>query len=655
MKKQNLRRSIALLLILSIAFSAFPISALAASVKDFPTDTSVDTLTVQPAASTDLHLSLDSAEVPEIIGYQQAVSQNHVQRLYEEEGDELDKVVFLNADGSRTMYYFGFPVKYLNESGDIQDISLAIADSNTKSGEFETTANAALTTFSAQFADGITLSSDKADIRLAPVLASANAKASGALYKAQRVDEETIAYYYDSKTTVEYSLTYTGFKEDIVVNEYTGQTTYPFRLYTNGLTLCESNGSYYLTDHSGEIQATIGDIVIFTADEKNNGRGELVAATVRENQEYLLTIVVDDAYLSDPKTTYPIRIDPTIELNYSNNGQSAIEDITICTKKNYSGTHGSLYVGRRSEDGIARILMRFPGLNLSSLQGATVNSASVNLRDLMCEATELKVYCYAFTGSVWDADSATWSSANPSFSTRFSGRAISYDIGATLDPVHRYAFDITGAVQGWIDGNYSPDKGLLFRTSYEVENADADNNRTFGSYNRSSYKPSLTVTYTPSYNQVLSDDIYYLNNKFSGKYMRYTSSDGATGASGLLASLGSSIQWKVQQVSGGYVIRPTGYSTKYLGVPEDTASNLVEIVSVSDAALPARCVWTISTVSEGYRIKNTYNDRYLYIYYSTPYTAQTVGSTGTENYYSRIWRSTKHRPTVPHRPHCIGS
>lgn len=50
--------------------------------------------------------------------------------------------------------------------------------------------------------------------------------------------------------------------------------------------------------------------------------------TVAENQEYILTIQLDDSYLRDGKTAYPIRIDPTIEIgnNASTNG---IHDVTL--------------------------------------------------------------------------------------------------------------------------------------------------------------------------------------------------------------------------------------------------------------------------------------------------------------------------------------
>lgn len=45
---------------------------------------------------------------------------------------------------------------------------------------------------------------------------------------AKRIDNKTVLYDYDSKTAIEYSLNYTGFKEDIIVSEYIGQPEYDF-------------------------------------------------------------------------------------------------------------------------------------------------------------------------------------------------------------------------------------------------------------------------------------------------------------------------------------------------------------------------------------------------------------------------------------------
>ncbi len=264
---------------------------------------------------------LKEEDVPEAVGYEAAVWNNHIERMYDEEGKDLNRVIFKNADGSRTQYLFDYPVKYVDEKGKIQDSSFEIVESKDGEYKFETAASISKTRFPKDIKDGIELSGEDVTVTLVPHAARN--------VEPERIDEETISYEYDEKTTIEYSLTYTGFKEDIVVSEYTGQTEYEFTIYTEGLALAEIDGSFYLVDENEEIKATIGDIIIFTADEKNNAFGELKAETVVENEEYRMTIVLDPEYLADPETVYPIRIDPTVEITYDNNGAGAIEDVTI--------------------------------------------------------------------------------------------------------------------------------------------------------------------------------------------------------------------------------------------------------------------------------------------------------------------------------------
>ncbi|MBE6947797.1 MAG: DNRLRE domain-containing protein [Ruminococcaceae bacterium] len=649
MKKKTCR-SLAVLLIFSICIALLPVSAIAVTeeaTEGSRTPTLVDFI-AGTATAEDIYGTLDASTVPAIINYEEAVANNHIARLYEDEGTDLNKVIFLNIDGTKTMYTFDFPVKYVDDNGIIQDIRLDIVDSAVNSGSFETAANATTTTFSTNFADGIFLSGNDTDIQLIPILSSAQPGTStmsttniAATATAQRIDTDTIAYRYDEKTIVEYSLTYTGFKEDIVINEYTGQTEYPFRLLTNGLALEEIEGSFFLVNDDGNIEASIGDIIIFTADERNNAFGDIEAMTIVENQEYLLNIVVDADYLADPATIYPIRIDPTVEINYNDNGAGAIEDITISTNTNFTGYHTSLYIGRRSTEGIARALMRFPGLDLSNLAGATITSATVRVRDLMCEDNYLDVSCHVFTGNVWNGNSATWANSNPNsyISTPLSTNTLSWYIGNEFSSKHWYSFDITSAVQGWIDGNYNPNKGIIFKVAASVENGSTVNNRTFGAYNRESNRPSLTINYAEPGYQYLENDIYYLNNRGTGKYLQLSTTGVANGVSGLLNSLGNRIQWQTQKVNGGYVIRSVNDPTKYLSEAATLTSSSVTITTVSDAAIPQNCIWSVSSARlGGCLIRNTVSGNYLYSSGIYLYTTANADSYSGTTYERFVWR-----------------
>ena len=176
-----------------------------------------------------------------------------------------------------------------------------------------------------------------------------------------------------------------------------------------------------------------------------------------------------------------------------------------------------------------------------------------------------------------------------------------------------------------------------------MENGSTYNWRTIGSYNRASYKPTLIIVYEPDNYQFLANGTYYFNNRNTGKYLRYNAGS-VSGMSGLLDDLGNSIQWELLNRSNGngYVIRAKNDHTKYLGVSTYASSDNVNIVTVSDEAIPSRCIWSLSIANGlGCLVRSTYNSKYLYSNGISLYTSATTGATGTSTYYSRVWRVAK--------------
>lgn len=641
MTRINCKKLICLLLAVIITASFIPPISVVAEEREkthseLLKDVVAGVLTVEEAFGT-----LDADTVPEIVGYESAVAKTHIQRLYEEEGDNLNKVIFLNADGSRTAYYYDHPVKYIDEKGKIKDITLNITEADA-TGQFETAANSSVTTFSKNVSDGIGLRGNGTSVSLVPHLPtfatkSATAAKAVANATARKIDDKTVAYTYDDKTTLEYSLTYTGFKEDIVVSEYTGQTRYDFTLYTNGSKLMEKEGSFYLVDTTGSVKAQLGDIIIFTADDKNNTMGDMVAKTVVENQEYLLTILIDPEFLSDEKTAYPIRIDPTVEITYEDNGNGAIDDVTINSNGGSDGTAYSLSVGLRSNYGIARTLMNFPILERDTWGlEAVIQNAQVKIRDLMCEEEALQVDCYIFTGNEWTESSANWSNVQPnSISTLLSSHTISYAHGAQQPEWQTYAFDITAAVEGWWTGNCNPGKGIIFKSPDTIENGTQYIHKTLGSFNRASYKPTVSVTYTYVTNQFL-EPTYYLNNKQWGTYLRKELS-ALRPVRGTTSGLGPTIEWEIVPVDGGFVFKHKQDTSLYLAVPTDRNSNAVIFKDVNESVLPEECIWTVSAVG-GCLLRNKYNSRYLYTDGTSVTTVSSTGTAGTDTYDACVWR-----------------
>lgn len=514
---------------------------------------------------------------------------------------DLNMFVFRNNDGTYTKKIYSYPVKYIDDAGEIKDITTDIK--KLSDGRFETSCNNIITTFSQNLSDGIILSYDDISVKMIPSINSAisygkvSEKNKASLTSSLSSDSKTVSYPYGNKTRIEYSLTYTGFKEDIVVEEYTGQTEYEFTLYTNGMILKEIDGSYYLVNEQEEIKASIGDIIIFTADEKNNTFGMLISETIREKEEYRLTIRIDDEYLKDDNTAYPIRIDPTIEISYSNNGAGAIEDATINNATGSGGTAGSSYIGKRETFGISRALMKFPGLNLNDISSeSNIISAKVTVRDLMCEGTEMSIYAHVFTGNTWTETSLSWSgvNANSYISTPLDTVIMSWDRGVAQTNAHYYDFDITNAVKGWKSGAYDKNKGIIFKMSSAVENGSTYMHRTIASYNRSEHKPVLKVVYNPR----ISLNYSYLS-MIEGTTITITA---ATYPSNL------EVIWSTDNTSVATVSSTGVVTAKKAG----KVSVMAAFVDANGVIFSATCTVYVYIPNGVYYIKNYASDYYLH-------------------------------------------
>ena len=450
--------------------------------------------TASPENTTaNYHDNIANFTAPDIIEIDEVTNNHYIGREKESETD-LYTFVFKNEDGSNTMRVFSHPVKYVDENGVAQDISLDITQNDV--GIFEAANHYVRMSLASNLVDGISLEYEDIKIDMSAT------SISSTTYSANLSDDSRhVSYKADDNTMYVYSLTYAGIKEEIVVQEYTGQTTFSFILSTNGLHPVRIDDSVFLADADGTIRASIGDIIVFTADERNNTLGQLLFEPVIENSEYIFTILLDSEYLEDERTVYPITIDPTIEINYSNNGAGAIEDVTVNQNVTFGGTSGSLYVGRHPAGSLSRALMKFPNLKLDFLP-TNITAASIEIRDLMCQGNEdIDVECcvYKEFAPEWaETTTTTWNDVYGNYlGDILDTHTISYGNGNVS--AHRYSYNITKLAKQWASGIQNPSHGVVFKASDSFENQTGSSiktwYKTFASYNRANYKPSLSITY----------------------------------------------------------------------------------------------------------------------------------------------------------------
>ena len=489
---------ISVLLILCILWTSIPATALDV---DDTISAPVDTPSINaPAIDSTIIAPEDAAPLLEedchILRYVNKdtfAKKGHIARLHAEE--TLSSYVFQNKDGSRTIYFMDEPVKYQDSNGLIweKDLTLRPTTSNgtavlmgTNSVEgYTTTSNDIGLTIPNNPAHGIRLTYAENQIKLIPQ--------GGILNPTPETADNAVTYpdYFGEGMSLRYTPTLDGVKEDIILKSYTGVNRFTFILETDGLRLYQDSGRYYLaSSQTDETRFELGDVVTFDAHGKFSV-GSMTMETVTANQSYRLTLTIDEDFLTDSATTYPVTIDPTITVaNASNSDGDAIEDATIYSgapdmNANWTYLHAGYY---NSTYKVARTLFLFPGLVGSSVYQFPSEYQITSVEFHIREATgtsPIAVGLYANSSDYrWSESTVTWNYTDFILTRQY----------ATASPGNGNdtVYDITNLVRAWQNGEEDPYMGITLKSSNETS---VDKAFYATEYSTSSYRPYVTVTY----------------------------------------------------------------------------------------------------------------------------------------------------------------
>jgi hypothetical protein len=351
---------------------------------------------------------------PEAIEKGLVVENGHVARLYKKESD-LRTVIFANKDGTETAYIFDEPVKYIDENGKIVDKSNRLYSVYADEYAYVNKDNDIRTYFPKTLDEksGIKLEYGDISIEMYPYSGK-----STSVEKRTESDEKDYVYYdgvFGNDTSVRYTPTFSGFKEDIILYKNTGNH-FNFIIKCGALKMIEENNIVHFIDpQSGEIVATLGEVYMydsFVGESKDFSHGTWDVATELkhlENGDYLATIIVDEEFLSRPETVYPVYVDPTVTINATGSGSSKTildtpiyngSDVTnITAGANTSAVIG--YVGTLNgvQYGSGRLLMRFPGLMNQSFMSDynyTITAATLYMKEASGLSTSASIAAHIY-------------------------------------------------------------------------------------------------------------------------------------------------------------------------------------------------------------------------------------------------------------------
>ncbi len=517
-------RIIAAVIMVAILVSFAQISALAAITDSIvPSNTTVeDSISSTEALS---NKTLDTKDIPLHINAKNAEEKGHIERLRTEEKD-LYSAVFRNIDGTQTVYFFGTPIKYVDDNGMIKDISTEITNimnvKNNKSYQYAVTENRFKQYYSNNSDVGVLLEAYDYSIQMIPV------GSSRMTINNASVINNTVCYadVFGSDTTVRYTPTSTGIKEDIILESCPDSNAFSFILYTDGLMVESINEKLYLVNKDEIIVADLGEVLVYDSNGLY-GSGDMSFEAIKDNYAYAVTITVDESYLNSNKTSYPVIVDPTLtiyEIDVIGEDHvygdlvdgKAIEDLCIhwwgrspipSDSTTYLTDIGNYYYEEYYDEDDQVLVSNN---HVSHMLYRIVedywdwNPLSAYLSDDQCESVTLHV-----SGSV--AGSGVTVIAYPyeyTWTDGISNRVVynHLNIGSEntsttyLRGSGELEIDITNVANYWSTADYSTrDKGLALAVLGEGDGADSELNNRVSIYQTENTNPSndvyITVTY----------------------------------------------------------------------------------------------------------------------------------------------------------------
>lgn len=460
-----MKKVLSVLLIFMLLFSAvyaFPFNT--ASAQEEETTLKTDTYLPEEEYTEEIYEGTGSLEyafdgtfIRDYVDNEMLDEAGHVARINEEE--ELNTYVFLNRDGTKSVYYMDDNVRYVDENGEMVEKDLTIIRKNKG---YTLKANDVKLWFPDVLSDGISVKYDKYHLTLYP---------QGVADTEEVIIDEygrlTYPGVFGENTVLAYTPTLSGLKEDIILSEYTGQLSYDFLIHTHGMRILEEEGKYIVKKPGNGNKETfeLGAVQIYDS-AGNFCVGEMKITEQNNGSKYILTLIAPEEFLTDPNTVYPVTIDPTITVSDNLNGANSIEDSVI-----YSGTPNSNYGGFTyltvgygdSTYGVGRAIFRLPGLYNSDLYNSLSASQITSVKFYTWDASghdNLPIEILANVNIPWTESGVKWNNAPGGY--------------PGLSPVTAYmpsgnfaCFDITSIVEWWKAGN-SPAGGFTMKNPNET-------------------------------------------------------------------------------------------------------------------------------------------------------------------------------------------
>lgn len=533
--------------------------------------------------------SAEATSTPEDLTFGGLISEEVVlaaghQQISSKYESVLNALEYENADGTRTVYAFAEPIKFVNDDGAVQRIDSSLKYSS-KNSSWGNTANWFDVSISDNYTEGVSISFGNNSLTAKPVLSGGVSSLSRTT--ANSAVKKSLSFGNDS-ATANYTVSNTGYYATISI---VGGTSFSFDVsgniasvdteaYCTTFTMQDGNAvAYSLADlniNSQYADFSNVQVTVLSAESGTYRMTYTVNAATTQRLESVQLTVEAEAFTAESATGGATRdssdnvpasycIDTTVYSNYpTNNYGSAIRCLV--------GVDGTM--------GKSQSYYRFDLSQFSDIPYDRVLSANLRLRELTGYDSSFQAVAY-IVQTDWTETGIYWNNRPNCFDEKLGTVNVEWADPATGGSRAYYDFYITSAVMAWLQG--IPNNGIMLKSRVTTN----VNCRAFGSSEYSAYLPQLTITYsteTQSMDNVgiVNGAQYYIKNKHSNLYL---TANGTAVGSAVLQKTWSGLaaqKWTVESTGTGYYyLRPNNASGKVLDNSESTNENNLPMVITS--------------------------------------------------------------------------
>lgn len=409
--------------------------------------------------------------------------------------------VYMLSDGKREYVAYAEPIHYYNSAtGRYEEIDNSVKQcAENETFSYKSTANSWNVFFGEHLGTNGAVMLQKGEYKLSfyvpgaeynPIMRSSqlNSQADNNIANDTRsVVYLNAAYGVD----VAYTVHSGELKEDIVLKTRESDRKITFEINTENLIPVHDTEGLYFKNAQNEV------IFRFAPMYAEDANGRMTDAVEYEAEingtSVTLTVTVDEEFLEDENTAYPVIVDPTTMVT------GTAKTMDTCVDEQYSNSnyysHASLWTGGKLGNNAMRTFIKFDlPENIASW---SVVEAKISIKKRDYTAPTVRAH-RIFRN--WDPTKITWGS-QPNFSyTTVSSEAVHY-------AGDWYRIDVKDIVTSWLSGRY---ENHGFALKEETEGNANKKTKYYSSEADSPNKPELRITYyygSRPYQSVTSKDV----------------------------------------------------------------------------------------------------------------------------------------------------